>query len=42
MTMIVSLNTEMADFDTVQDMAYNLAEGRAQYSTAKLSIFETE
>ena len=31
-----------ADFETVQDLAYKLAEGQPQYSTANLSIFETE
>lgn len=31
-----------ASFETVQDMAYKLAEGQTQYSTANLSIFETE
>ena len=31
-----------ADFDTVQDLAYKLAAGQPQYSTANLSIFETE
>ena len=31
-----------ASFETVQDMAYKLAEGQPQYSTANLSIFETE
>lgn len=29
-------------YETVQDLAYKLAEGQAQYSTANLSIFETE
>ncbi len=31
-----------AKYETVQDLAYKLAEGQAQYSTANLSIFETE
>ena len=31
-----------ANYETVQDLAYKLAEGQAQYSTANLSIFETE
>lgn len=31
-----------AKFETVQDLAYKLAEGQPQYSTANLSIFETE
>lgn len=31
-----------AEYETVQDLAYELAEGQPQYSTANLSIFETE
>lgn len=31
-----------AKYETVQDLAYKLAEGQPQYSTANLSIFETE
>jgi len=31
-----------ADFETVQDLAYKLAEDQPGYSTAALRIFETE
>lgn len=31
-----------AEYETVQDLAYELAERQPQYSTANLSIFETE